>query len=132
METGNTLQIFRQKAISEIITKALAMKNGKSFEETEIDTSELNVQLIPNVIMNEAKMTDIVVKQLSAGLISMVQAKVKLEGISSEDAENSLKEVTSEEAHYNPSLEAVASFTDRGEDADKETGNPEPETKPKN
>jgi hypothetical protein len=59
--------------------------------------------------MNEAKMTEIVVQQLQAGLISMVQAKVKLEGISSEDAENSLAEVSSEDAAYNPQLEAVGS-----------------------
>lgn len=125
VETSNTLQVFRQKAIAEILQKALAVKNNESFEEYAIDTSAWNVQLIPNVIMNEAKMTDIVVKQLGAGLINMIQAKVKLEGISAEDAKTALEE---DDGILNPTLLATTSFGGgEEEDSDSETGNPKPE-----
>lgn len=66
--------------------------------------------------MNEAKLTEIVTQQLSAGLINMVQAKVKLEGISPSDAKQQLEQ---EDGIYNPTLEAVSSFTDDGEDESK-------------
>lgn len=62
-------------------------------------------------------MTEIVVQQLSAGLINMVQAKVKLEGISSEDAETSLLEEDAE-GIINPSLMATTSFAEDGEERD--------------
>ncbi len=68
-------------------------------------------------------MTDIVVKQLGAGLINMVQAKVKLEGISSDDALNSLTE--DDHGIVNPTLMATTSFAD--EEADDETADPQPE-----
>ena len=118
VETANTLQIFRQSSISEILTKGWAMKNNESFSEDELDTSKWSVQLIPNVIMNEAKMTEIVTQQLSSGLINMTQALVKLEGISPTDAKNKL---TQDDGIYNPSLEVVSSFTDDGDNEDKTT-----------
>ena len=62
--------------------------------------------------MNEAKMTEIVTKQLQAGLISMVQAKVKLEGISHTDAETALQEAE-EEQNLNPLRDAVSGFGDQ-------------------
>lgn len=73
--------------------------------------------------MNESKLTDIVVKQLAAGLINMTQAKVKLEGISQRDAQNSLEE---DDGILNPTLLATTSFMEE-DNADGETGNPKPE-----
>ncbi len=121
VETANTLQVFRQRAISEIIAKSLAIRDGIAFEEYELDTSDISVQLIPNVIMNESKMTDMVIKQLNAGLISDVQAKVKLEGISKVDAENSLAEVKKQE-EMNPEMNPEVK-----KEIDGQTGNPRPE-----
>lgn len=115
-ETANTLQIFRQEDIAEILTKCWAMYKNESFTEDEMDTTKWSVQLIPNLIMNEAKITEIVIQQLSAGLINMTQALVKLEGISPTDAQNKLSK---DDGIYNPSLEAVSSFTDDGQNADK-------------
>lgn len=84
--------------------------------------------------MNEAKMTEIVVKQLAAGLINMVQAKVKLEGISPRDAENSLLEEVHEDI-VNPTLASVMSFSEGDEDdeekVDDEENKGEENTKPK-
>lgn len=119
VETANTLQIFRQKSIAELLTKAWAMENNEVFYEDELNTSAWSVQLIPNVIMNEAKMTEIVTQQLSAGIINMTQAVVKLEGISQSDARSRLSQ---DDGIYNPSLEAVSSFTDDGENADDGKG----------
>ncbi len=65
--------------------------------------------------MNEAKMTEIVQQQLSSGLINMTQALVKLEGISAYEANKRLQQ---DDGVYNPSLEAVSSFTDDGTNAD--------------
>ncbi len=65
--------------------------------------------------MNEAKMTEIVQQQLSSGLINMTQALVKLEGISAHEANKRLQQ---DDGVYNPSLEAVSSFTDDGTNAD--------------
>lgn len=75
--------------------------------------------------MNEAKMTEIVIKQLQAGLINMVQAKVKLEGISPRDAENALKE---EDGIANPMLASVMSFNEDGEEDIDEEENTKPDT----
>lgn len=75
--------------------------------------------------MNEAKMTEIVIQQLGAGLINMTQALVKLEGISTTDAKNKLSQ---DDGMYNPALEAVSSFTDSGEDADGKDGDKEQTT----
>ncbi len=65
--------------------------------------------------MNEAKMTEIVQQQLSSGLINMTQALVKLEGISAYEANKRLQQ---DDGVYNPSLEAVSSFTDNGEETE--------------
>lgn len=107
VELVNTLSTYRQKSIARILEKMRAMKEGESFAESEIDITKWGVQIVPNVIMNEAKMTDIVIAQLGAGLINMVQAKVKLENISKEAAENSLNE---SEEYHNPTLEATSAF----------------------
>lgn len=109
VETANTLLLFRQEQISEILTKAWAIENDITFDEEELDTSNWSVQIIPNVIMNEAKMTEIVTKQLSSGLINMSQAVAKLEGISLSDAKTRLSQ---DDGIYNPALEAVTSFGD--------------------
>lgn len=63
--------------------------------------------------MNEAKLTEIVIQQLGAGLINMVQAKVKLEGISQSDAEESLSQ---EEQFHNPSLSVSTALGEEGQE----------------
>ncbi len=129
VETANVLGTFWQRKIAEILEKALAIQNNDSFTEADIDISKWGVQIVPNVIMNEAKMTDVVIAQLGAGLVNMVQAKVKLENISPKAATAQLDE---EEKHYNPTLEATSSFggDGDGDEGDGETGNPQPENKP--
>lgn len=126
VETANTLQVFRQRVIAEILEKARAMKQGEKIDEWDIDTSKWSVQLIPNVIMNEAKMTEIVLQQLGGGLINMVQAKVKLEGISKQDAQVSLNEVANDK-YDNPTKNATNAFNQGNEEFNNEdtSGNEE-------
>lgn len=82
--------------------------------------------------MNEAKLTDITIAQLGAGIINMVQAKVKLENISKESAEAALAE---EEKFYNPTMNAVNSFGEGDGDGDEggkaKDGNPVKKNEPK-
>lgn len=128
VETVNVIGTFWQRKIAEILEKAFAFSTDASFTEIEKDISKWGIQIVPNIIMNEAKLTDIVIAQLGAGLINMVQAKVKLESISQETARNQLDET---EEHFNPTLTATASFGDNENDekpkADDKTGNPQPE-----
>lgn len=111
VETVNALSTFRQAKISEIVEKARIIKEGESSTEVDLDVSKWSIQITPNVIMNEAKLTDMIIKQLGAGLVNMVQAKVKLENISKKDAENSLNE---DDGQLNPTLDSIMSFGDDG------------------
>ena len=117
VETGNTLGMYRQNKISELLEKCRIIANNENIKEADIDSDKWGVQIVPNVIMNEAKMTDIVIAQLGAGLINMVQAKVKLENISQQDAMNSLSE---NDEFHNPTLLATSSFGNENDDKEQE------------
>lgn len=118
VETGNTLSTYYQKVISEICAKAYAVfKNESNLTETTLPRKDWQVQMLPNVIMNEAKMTEIVIQQLGAGLIDMVSAKSKLENISSADAKEALEKVGKDE-YLNPTLASSSAFSE--EDGAKE------------
>lgn len=129
VETVNTISTYRQKSIARIMEKIRLMKADKptAVSEVDLDTSKWGIQIVPNVIMNEAKLTDIVIAQLGAGIINMVQAKVKLENISKEAAEASLSE---EEKFLNPSLNVMNSFDENGEGRGEPTGDPKQSNTP--
>lgn len=93
------------------------MESGERADEADLDLHNISVQIVPNVIMNEAKMTEILISQLGAGLINMTQAKMKLENISRAAAQAQLSE---EEDFHNPHLNAMSGMG--AEDDEEETG----------
>lgn len=100
------------------------MESGEKADEADLDLHNISVQIVPNVIMNEAKMTEILIQQLGGGLINMVQAKMKLENISRAAA---IAQLSEEEQFHNPHLNAMSGMGAEGdeEETDKPaSGNP--------
>lgn len=92
VETINTKVLAMQKALRELMIKLYHIKNNKSLSHKELAEFDYDISIVPNIMIDEISKTDTMIKQLGAGLISKVKAKMSLDGVSQELAENEINE----------------------------------------
>lgn len=92
IETINMKVGTLQKHLRRLMVKLYHMKNGIKLDRKTLLDFDYDISIVPNLMTDEIAKTDTLIKQVQAGLISQVKAKMSLDGISEELAEEELKD----------------------------------------
>lgn len=92
IETINMKLGTLQKHLRRLMVKLYHMKNGIKLDRKTLLDFDYDISIVPNLMTDEIAKTDTLIKQVQAGLISQVKAKMSLDGISEELAEEELKD----------------------------------------
>ncbi len=93
VEHLNDQTITMQKDMRELMVKIYHMKKNITIDRSKMLDFDYELSIVPNIMTDEIKKTETIIKQLASGLISDVKAKMTLDGISQEQAEVELKDV---------------------------------------
>lgn len=100
VETVNTKVIALQKYLRELMIKLYHIKKGLPLSHKELIDFDYDISIVPNIMTDEISKTDTMIKQLSAGLISRVKAKMAIDGVSQELAEVEIAEAQDDFDEY--------------------------------
>lgn len=97
VETLNDQIITMEKDLRELMVKVYHMKKGLPLNRADMLAFDYQIGIIPNIMTDEIKKTDIAIKKMENGLIDRVQALMFTDNVENEQAMEMIKKADNDE-----------------------------------